>query len=271
MKELKVKLKNLIFICILIIIIFLVAMQCISEAFGLEESFIASTSSIDLLQLIKGTKSSSAASSSSSTENLAEAEREKARGNEFIAANKPELAVECYDKAISLDSSNAVYFSNRAAAYSMMNEHFKALDDAKEACKLNPSYSKAFNRLGKAQMALGEPEDAVISFQKALDLEPTDASIKASLQAAIRASSHDSKLSATSGSEEAKAAPLWNDPGAGGFDFSSMLKNPQLMAMAQQMMQGDAMKDILKDPKASNVLESLMKNPDLMKSFTGRQ
>lgn len=241
-------------------------MQCICEAFQLDDSLISSIGNLDLSALIKGNGNQSEREPSKSID-FAEAERQKALGNEFIAANKPEKAVECYDKAISLDSSNAIYFSNRAAAYSMMSEHFKALDDAKMACKLNPNYSKAFNRLGKAQMALGEPEDAVISFQKALDLEPTDAGIKASLQAALRASSNDSEVVAS----ESRDAPLWNDPSTGGFDLGSIMNNTQFMAMAQQMTQGGALKDLLKDPNTNIMLESFMKNPELMKAFTNNR
>lgn len=194
-----------------------------------------------------------------------EAERQKMLGNEFIAANKPEKAVECYDKAIKNDSSNAVYFSNRAAAYSMMGEHFKALEDAKQSCKLNPSYSKAYNRLGKAHLALGEPEEAVVAFEKAVELDPKDMNLKTSLEAARRAASGDSDDGIAVNDTADKM------PNLGGMDFGSMMNNPQFMSMAQQMMQSGALNDMLKDPKTKDMMKNMMSNPDLLKKFTGGQ
>lgn len=89
-------------------------------------------------------------------------------------------AVEEYTKAINIDNSNAVYYCNRymglcqclqyvahlpgtdnlwkrvqhstciyrAAAFSKMNEHSKALDDCFEALTIDPKYSKAYGRKG---------------------------------------------------------------------------------------------------------------------------
>lgn len=69
----------------------------------------------------------------------------------------------------------------------MMEEHFKALEDSKKSCELNHSYSKAYNRLGKAHLALGEPEEALAAFERAHELEPNDVNIKNSLEQARRA------------------------------------------------------------------------------------
>lgn len=214
----------------------------------------------DLATLIK-----SPAAGGNKTDNTAEAERQKTLGNEFIAANKPEKAVDCYSKAIQLDPRNAVYFSNRAAAYSMLGEHFKALEDAKKSCELNPSYSKAFNRLGKAHLALGEPEEAVVAFERALELSPNDASVKTSLEAARRAASGELDEAPTAQSSTPRS-PL---PNLAGLDIGSMLNNPQFMSMAQQMMQSGALNDMLKDPKTKEMMNSMMSNPEMMKKFTG--
>ena len=242
---------------------FLVAIQCLSETFELNDSLISSLSVSDLASLIKCSSSSGASGDKS------EAERQKGLGNEFIAANKPEEAVECYSNAIKIDSSNAIYFSNRAAAYSMMGEHFKALEDAKQSSKLNPSYSKAYNRLGKAHLALGEPEEAVVAFEKALELEPKDVNIKASLEAARRAVSGDSEELTESTPASSSSSPSANP--LGGMDFSSFMNNPNIMSMAQQMMQSGALNDMLKDPKAKDMVNQFMANPELLKKFTGNK
>lgn len=241
---------------------FLVSIQCLSEAFNLNDSLITSLSVPDLASVIvKG--------SSASKDITVEAERQKTLGNEFITANKPEKAVECYDKAIELDPRNAIYFSNRAAAYSMLGEHFKALDDAKKSCELNPNYSKAFNRLGKAHLALGEPEEAVVAFERALELSPNDSTIKASLEAAKRAASDDIEEPIAMDQPNSSNTPRASMPNLGGMDFGSILNNPQFMSMAQQMMQSGALNDMLKDPKTKDMMSSMMSDPELMKKFTG--
>lgn len=58
-------------------------------------------------------------------------------------------------------------------------------------------------------------------------------------------------------------------PSLGGFDFGSILNNPQFINMAQQMMSSGAMNDLMKDPKAQDMMKNMMGNPDLLKKFTG--
>jgi hypothetical protein len=53
-----------------------------------------------------------------------------------------------YDKAIKLDSSNPVYYSNRAVAHSSKREHLTATIDAEKAIELDPKYTTGYSRLG---------------------------------------------------------------------------------------------------------------------------
>lgn len=198
------------------------------------------------------------------------AEKFKNEGNDFIVKKKPAEAVNCYTQAIELDPTNAVYYCNRAAAYAMLNEHFKVVEDAKESIELNPSYSKAYNRLGKAYLALGEPDEAVIAFEKAAELEPKDATIKASLEQARRAASGEEGLEAAFGGSSGTAAPTAT-PGAPQMDFSALLRDPNMMKMAQEMMNSGAMDKIMRDPSAQEMLKNISKNPDLISSFLGNR
>ena len=59
-----------------------------------------------------------------------------------------DAAIEGYNKAVELDPSNPVYYSNRAAAYSSKEEYEKAIVDSKKALEVDPSYAKAYSRLG---------------------------------------------------------------------------------------------------------------------------
>lgn len=65
-----------------------------------------------------------------------------------MSAKKHDAAIDSYSKAIALDPTNAVYFSNRAAAYSSKAVHASAVEDAKKAIELDPSFVKAYSRLG---------------------------------------------------------------------------------------------------------------------------
>jgi small glutamine-rich tetratricopeptide repeat-containing protein alpha len=57
-------------------------------------------------------------------------------------------AVDSYTQAIALDPTNVVYYSNRAAAHSSKGDHMSAVTDAEKAIQLNPSFIKAYSRLG---------------------------------------------------------------------------------------------------------------------------
>jgi small glutamine-rich tetratricopeptide repeat-containing protein alpha len=57
-------------------------------------------------------------------------------------------AIDAYTRAIALDDENAVYYSNRAAAYSSAGEHEKAIEDAETAIEIDEGFGKAYHRLG---------------------------------------------------------------------------------------------------------------------------
>ena len=77
-----------------------------------------------------------------------QAEKFKVEGNSFLASKDMNKAVECYSNAIVMNPNNAIYYANRAAAYSHMDLHEKAIADCLESIRINPSYSKAYGRLG---------------------------------------------------------------------------------------------------------------------------
>jgi tetratricopeptide (TPR) repeat protein len=92
------------------------------------------------------------------------AEGLKQEGNKLLASKDFKGAVEKYTKAIEADPNNAVYYANRAAAYSQLQEHESAVYDAKKALQVNPNYSKAYSRLGHAEFCLGNYDNAVDAY-----------------------------------------------------------------------------------------------------------
>jgi small glutamine-rich tetratricopeptide repeat-containing protein alpha len=147
-------------------------------------------------------------------------------------------AIKLYTEAIKLNPKNAVYYSNRAAAYSQAGEHHNAINDAKKALEIDPSYSKAYSRLGLAYFSLEQYEDALKAYKNGLELDPNNTVMKESLETTRK------KLEARSGSSgNANASSSRSASGGANSmpDLSSLLSNPAMRDMAAQMMQNPEM------------------------------
>ncbi|CAN0545102.1 unnamed protein product, partial [Ectocarpus sp. 12 AP-2014] len=74
----------------------------------------------------------------------------KDKGNAALKAGDFEEAISSYTKAIDLDPSNHVFFSNRSAAHLSNDNAEQALADAESCIKVNGSWAKGFTRKGAA-------------------------------------------------------------------------------------------------------------------------
>ncbi|XP_071693622.1 small glutamine-rich tetratricopeptide repeat-containing protein 2-like [Rutidosis leptorrhynchoides] len=70
-------------------------------------------------------------------------------------------AIGHYTAAIALFEDNAVYYCNRAAAYTQVKQYMEAIGDCHKAVVIDPSYNKAYSRLGFAYHAQGNYMDAI--------------------------------------------------------------------------------------------------------------
>lgn len=82
------------------------ALQCIQAVYELDIEPVHPVP--DLLALLSAPSNPGA-----SDEDKKEAERLKGCGNDHMSAGRVGLAIECYSKAIALDPSNTVFYSNR--------------------------------------------------------------------------------------------------------------------------------------------------------------
>ncbi|KAL1919145.1 uncharacterized protein VTP21DRAFT_2527 [Calcarisporiella thermophila] len=278
-----------------------VAMQCIGETFGVniedpEQQKLYSTKPATLLTIfdvflktqskLKSTPAESSANTLTTESNekaappaLSEEEKKKAEelkaaGNKKVTERNYPEAIKLYSEAIAIDGNNAVYYANRAAAYSQQGDYQRAVEDSEKALEIDPKYSKAYSRLGHAHYCLSNYEEAVNAYEKGLELDPNNSAMKQSLQTAR--SKLPSSTSPSTTREAEAASPFGGAGGPGGFDFASLMNNPALMQMAQQMMQSGAMNDILGNPQMAQMaeqymrsgrtpsMEDLMSNPELM-------
>ncbi|KAJ8685908.1 hypothetical protein QAD02_021701 [Eretmocerus hayati] len=148
-----------------------------------------------------------------------------------------------FHRAIELHPRNAVYYCNRAAVYSKLGDHRSAIRDCQTALHFDPQYSKAYGRLGLAHSSLEEYGKAKEYYEKAIQLEPANESLKNNLQIV------DEKLNqqATTPVGTSHIPSFSANPPH--IDFTSMLRNPVLLNMAKQM---------LSDPSMQNMMSTLM-------------
>ncbi|KAL4183557.1 hypothetical protein AMTRI_Chr11g98880 [Amborella trichopoda] len=113
------------------------------------------------------------------------AEALKSLGNRAMQSKLYTNAIELYTFAIALCGSNAVYYCNRAAAFTQVHRYIEAIRDCYNSIEIDPDYSKAYSRLGLAYYAQGNYSDAINKgFAKALLLDPNNSHIRDNIQAA---------------------------------------------------------------------------------------
>uniref|UniRef100_A0A0E0PG50 Uncharacterized protein n=1 Tax=Oryza rufipogon TaxID=4529 RepID=A0A0E0PG50_ORYRU len=107
----------------------------------------------------------------------------KSKGNEFMRSKQHLKAVELYTCAIALSRNNAIYYCNRAAAYTLLNMFNEAVEDCLKSIEIDPNYSKAYSRLGSAYFALGKYHDALYKgYLKASELDPSNENVRQNIE-----------------------------------------------------------------------------------------
>ncbi|KAK7080725.1 DnaJ subfamily C member 7, partial [Halocaridina rubra] len=72
----------------------------------------------------------------------------------------------------------AAYYSNRSACYMMLGKYHDALNDAREAVRLDTNFVKGYLRVAKCNIALGDANAALSVLRQASELEPNNRSIR---------------------------------------------------------------------------------------------
>lgn len=176
------------------------------------------------------------------------AEDAKLKGNAAISAKDYSAAEAHYSEAIKLSPEGAnshVYFCNRAAACCFLSRYEDAVNDCLSSIALSPDYVKAFSRLGLAYYHQEKYQEALEAYERAAELEPDNSATKDSLRQVKLKLKKTAKPSAGApGTADMMNNPTMKkalDQVGGTSGLANLMKDPQMMAMAQQMMKDPAM------------------------------
>ena len=248
------------------------AVSCIKHSFDLDASMVSSGTIPSLYDLpscshkgddIPNTKEppQSTPPQPVSAEARGQAEAFKNTGNSHLAAKRAAEAAEAYTHAIELDPENFVYFSNRAAAFTMQGEYEAALEDCRAAVSLNPEYAKGYGRMGAAYMGLGNPIAAIEAYEKAVKLDPDNVGYQSAKRISAQKKKEQEKEASPAPAGPPSGSPASPFAGLGGMDIGALLNNPELIRMASQMMGSpDAMRSMMNSPQLAAMMQSLMGN-----------
>ncbi|KAH8813151.1 hypothetical protein F5884DRAFT_671214 [Xylogone sp. PMI_703] len=169
----------------------------------------------------------------------------KALGNKAIAEKKFDEAVEHFTKAIEIEPSNYVLYSNRSAAYASKKDYKNALADAEKTTELKPDWPKGWGRKGAALHGLGDLVGANDAYEEGLKLDPNNAANKSGLAAVKRAIEAEARNDGVTG-----------DPLGG---LGSMFSDPQLLTKLQN---NPKTREFLNDPSFMSKLTQIKQNPN---------
>jgi stress-induced-phosphoprotein 1 len=105
----------------------------------------------------------------------------KAEGNKHLQSGNYEAAIEAYSKAIDIDSTDKVFFSNRSAAYLSKGSATEAYEDACKCVELDKNWAKGHSRKGAALHKMKDYAGAKTAFEEGLEACPGDASLQSGL------------------------------------------------------------------------------------------
>ncbi|KAJ3003759.1 hypothetical protein HKX48_001581 [Thoreauomyces humboldtii] len=129
---------------------------------------------------------------------------------------------------------------------------------------LDSKYGRAYGRLSQAYYSAGRYQEAIDACDKGLKLNPDDDSLqqtRADAQDKMRGKGRQDGPKASSPEPGEKAAG-----GKSGFDFASMMQNPNLMGMASSMLSNPAFSEMAKKAMSNpEAISKMMGNPDMAK------
>lgn len=224
-----------------------VAVQCLGMAFNTKSEDAADLP--DLMDLLTSACPEKMTKKETPKENVEKAQKLKNEGNQFMKEQKYQDAIDKYSAAIEAQES-AIFYCNRAAAYTSVENYEEALQDCKKAISFDPDYSKAYSRMGLIYSKINLFAESENCYEKALKLEPDNESYKKNIQ--IVKDKLKEQAGAMTGMPAMPGMPAGfpGMPGAGG-------------AMPDMSQMGAAMEQVMQNPQMRAMAENMMSNPDM--------
>ncbi|XP_062223106.1 uncharacterized protein LOC133921985 [Phragmites australis] len=108
------------------------------------------------------------------------------QGDKLAEEGKYHEALGKWEAALTLTPDNAVLHEQKSQVLLEMGDAWRALTAAARATELDPLWPEAWVTLGRAQLNFGEPDSAILSFDKALVIKPDYNEAKADRVTAAR-------------------------------------------------------------------------------------
>ncbi|XP_046864276.1 tetratricopeptide repeat protein 33-like isoform X2 [Xenia sp. Carnegie-2017] len=103
---------------------------------------------------------------------IAKSTRLKNEGIELAELQRYWESITKWNEAIELTPENEVLHEMKAQVFLELNEIFPAVQAAEKAVSINPRCHNSFQTLGRAQLAMGEIQMAILSFSRAFHIKP---------------------------------------------------------------------------------------------------
>jgi len=116
-----------------------------------------------------------------------EAVAAKNLGNTYFVKKDFEGAVREFTKAIDIDPTDHVFYSNRSACYCSLGKYENALEDANRCIGLAPGFAKGFSRKGLALYYMQRYQEAIEAYEAGLKIESDNKSLQDDLATAKKA------------------------------------------------------------------------------------
>lgn len=188
---------------------------------------------------------------------MSDATELKNKGNKAFQDGDFEVAIECFTKAIQINPSDHVFYSNRSASYASLKKYQEALEDAEKCVQLKPDWSKGYVRKGLAEFYLEDYENAEKTYTKGLELEPANQQLKEGLQRVKEAKAQE---------EDFDMSSLLGGAGAGGAGKIPGM-DQQSQGILTALLSNPKTQKYFQDPDFLQKLMSIQKNPALLGTY----
>merc|ERR1711970_1035403 len=222
-----------------------VASQCLAMAFNTTPEDAKDLP--DLLDLLSKACPEKMGRAEVTEEQKELAQKYKNEGNALVKEQKYKEAIEKYTEAINCQES-AIFYCNRAAAYTSLTNYEEALQDCKKAISFDPDYSKAYSRMGLIYSKINLYAESENCYEKALKLEPDNDSYKKNLEI-VKEKLKDQKAAAPAGFPGMPGGMPGGMPDMGnmGAMMEQVMQNPQMRQMAESMMQNPQYQNMMQN------------------------